>query len=354
MGIRAPPITGPKLFKKCQIFQCLRKHYFMSEFRTILNTPRSAPRMAISDRIFTIGSCFSDAIGERLATYKLDTYANRMGVLYNPLSIHRVLQMAIHEGTPDELSFVSGERTFHYDFHSSLHASSKTSLQETLSRAVRDCRQHLQRASWLIITYGTAWVYQRKDTGEVVANCHKQPASMFTKRLLTTSEIESSFSDLAHSLKTFNPSLKLILTVSPVRHLRDSIEGNTVSKSVVRIACDNVVRQHANVSYFPAYEIMMDDLRDYRFYKADMIHPNEVAEDYIWEKFTGAWFDDRLSDFIGAWKGILQALQHRPFHPDTSAHRTFLKSTLQRIDTWSGYVDVEEERKQILQQLIES
>ena len=326
----------------------------MQDFRTSLSTPRSSIRMAISDRIFTIGSCFSDAIGERMATYKMETYVNPAGILYNPASIHRVLDLAILGGPPSEGNYTPGEITFHFDFHSSLFATSKTVLQHTLQQMIGDCRTYLQKSNWLVITYGTAWVYRRGDSGEVIANCHKQPAAGFVKTLLSVGEIETSFRNLYRTLLDFNPDLKIILTISPVRHIKDTLEGNSVSKSVLRVACENIAREHSAAFYFPAYEIMMDDLRDYRFYKADMIHPSDVAEEYIWEKFAGTWFDDHLMAFINSWKGILQALQHRPFHQHTEAHRQFLKATLQRITAWSAYVNTDAERQRILEQLIEA
>ena len=324
----------------------------MPDFRTILKIPGSTTRIAISERIFTIGSCFSDAIGERLAGHKMETYANPAGVIYNPHAIHRVLQLAIQGGAPAEGSFVSGELTFHYDFHSSLFANSRALLHNRLTQVISDCQINLQKATWLIITYGTAWVYRHKSNGEIVANCHKQPSLQFEKSLLSANDIESSFRDLHRALTAFNPSLKIILTVSPVRHLKDSLEGNSVSKSILRVACDNMVNDYANVFYFPAYEIMLDDLRDYRFYKADMIHPNAVAEEYIWEQFATTWFNEPLLAFIKSWKDIRLALQHRPFHPDTEAHRNFLRATLQKIDAWSSFVNVEDERFQILDQLV--
>jgi hypothetical protein len=284
----------------------------------------------------------------------METFANPAGILYNPVSIHRVLDLAIHGTSPSEANYTTGEVAFHYDFHSSLFAKSAAALRHTLQRVVNDCQLYLQKSDWLIITYGTAWAYRRGDSGEVVANCHKQPSSGFVRDLLSVDEIETSFRRLYNELRVFNPALKIILTVSPVRHIKDTLEGNSVSKSALRVACDNIAREHAAVFYFPAYEIMMDDLRDYRFYKSDMIHPNEVAEEYIWEKFAATWFDDQLLAFVSAWKGILQALQHRPFHPDTDAHRQFLKTTLERITCWSAFVNTDAERERISKQLIES
>lgn len=323
----------------------------MIMFRTELNPPRSDNRIAVSDRIFAIGSCFADAMANRMAGFKLSTLSNPAGVLYGPTAIHRVLDMAVRDSGPSENGYIDGEVVFHYDFHSELAATTRGALRDELQGVLHKCHNALKDTRWLVITYGTAWEYRRRDNGDSVANCHKQPGTTFSRHLLSAEDIVSSFHKLLSSLRRLNPHLKVIMTISPVRHLRDTFEGNAVSKSMLRIACDRIVSTHDDVFYFPAYELMMDDLRDYRFYKPDMIHPNEVAEDYIWEKFSGVWFDDQLLAFIRSWRSIQQALQHRPFHPETRAHLKFLQSTLERIEAWSGYVDVDAERGQIRQQL---
>lgn len=307
--------------------------------------------MAISDRIMTIGSCFSDAIGERLSAFNIHTAVNPAGILYNPLSIHKVLEYIIRNKMPADDSYVDGEITFNFDFHSSLGAPDRSALQHQISAVLSTAREALRNASWLVLTYGTAWVYNRRDTGEVVANCHKVPQSAFTRTLLTTAHIEASFRQLHDALRIFNPTIRIITTISPVRHVKDTLEGNAVSKSILRVATDCFTRKYHDVSYFPAYEIMMDDLRDYRFYKPDMIHPNEVAEDYIWERFAYTYFDDELRDFIAEWKGVLKALSHRPFHPGSAGHIAFLKATLAKIERLSAFVDVETERNLVKTQL---
>jgi len=307
--------------------------------------------MAISEPIFTIGSCFADSIANRMASYKLNTSPNPSGILYNPVSIHGMLAMAAEGMKPAADHYTSGEVVHHYDFHSLHAASSQQHLAATLQDVLSSCNDKLAKAEWLIITYGTTWVYRHKGSGRVVANCHKQPASAFVKELLTADEITASFHKLIAALRAARPTLKVILTISPVRHLKDTLEGNSISKAVLRVACNNIVQSESNVYYFPAYEIMMDDLRDYRFYKADMIHPNELAEDYIWEKFSETWFDDDLLRFLDAWKSIKQALKHRPFHAGTKAHQQFLRATLQRVDAWKHFVNVDDEREQLLSQM---
>lgn len=320
-------------------------------FRTELNIPRSDIRIAVSDRILTIGSCFADAMANRMAAFKLDTINNPAGILYSPTAIHRFLDLAVFNAGPSEQGYIDGEIVYHYDFHSALSSTSRGGLGEQLWSAISKSHEALKCAGWLVVTYGTAWEYRRRDNGESVANCHKQPGTLFSRHLLSAEEIVTSFHKVVTNLRQVNPALKVILTISPVRHIKDTFEGNSVSKSMLRVACDRIITAHHNVFYFPAYEIMMDDLRDYRFYEPDMIHPSEVAEDYIWQKFSSSWFDDDLLAFIRSWKSIQQALQHRPFNPETRAHIKFLQATLERIEEWSGYVNVDAERGQLRQQL---
>jgi hypothetical protein len=230
-----------------------------------------------------------------------------------------------------------------YDFHSEISDLNKHGLSAKLKDITGTTHYQLAGAEWLIITYGTAWVYERKETGEVVANCHKMPNILFAKSLVSQEEIADSFGALYEELKKFNPAIKIILTLSPVRHIKDTLELNSVSKAVVRAACHTIAGSFADVSYFPAYEIMVDDLRDYRFYKSDMIHPTDVAEDYIWEKFSEKYFSPDLKTFVLQWKEIQQAINHRPFHPTSVAHQSFLKETLKRLESLKEMVDVEDE-----------
>jgi hypothetical protein len=177
------------------------------------------------------------------------------------------------------------------------------------------------------------------------------PASGFTKSLLSQKKVLESFEEFYRDLKAFNPKCKLILTVSPVRHLKDTLSLNQVSKSVLRLACQTITETYSDAYYFPSYEIMLDDLRDYRFYKPDMIHPSEEAEAYIWDKFSGCYFDNPTKAFIEKWKPIHTALQHKAFHPGSSAHQTFLSKTLAQLEELSGTVNVDQEIALVKQQL---
>lgn len=312
----------------------------------------SAAQIDLNSDVLTQGSCFSDAMGRRLATNKLKALANPFGVIYNPESIHKVLRHAVFNEPAAPHTFVyHGEIFFNYDFHSAFSSLRQEELAATLTERIGAAHFFLKDATWLVITYGTAWVYRREDTGEVVANCHKLPPAQFSKSLLTPEEITSSFNSLYGSLKNFNPKIKIILTVSPVRHIKDTLALNAVSKSVLRLAAHRISLTHADIDYFPAYELMIDDLRDYRFYKEDMLHPTEEAEDYIWEKFMERYFSPEAKDFVRQWKPVLAAVKHKPFHPETVAHQQFLRDTLKKLNALNSIVNLQDEIALITQQL---
>ena len=316
----------------------------MNNFRTEVIISPSATRMRLTDSVLTIGSCFSDAIGSQLISNKLNAQVNPFGTNYNPHSIHKAIQYAVSNRDASENSFVERHGlTLHYDFHSRFSSLSKQDLRTQLQSTISDTHNFLGKSNWLIITYGTAWVYELTESNEIVANCHKMPQPLFNKFLLTQKRILDSFQAMYAELKNFNPGIQIILTVSPVRHIKETLERNSVSKSVLRVACDTLSQQHSDVQYFPSYEILLDDLRDYRFYKPDMIHPSEVAEEYIWQKFGERYFDDHLIQFISTWKEIRSALNHRPFHPDSPAHQKFVAKTIKKLEELKDLINVDKE-----------
>ena len=324
----------------------------MNTFRTSFHSKPSSIRMSLSDRILTIGSCFSDAIGSQLVGNKINCSANPFGVIYNPASIHKAVQYSILNKPVPEDTFLQRDDVFlNYDFHSEFASMNLSHLQDQLKAIISDTHSFLQSAHWLIITYGTAWVYERNETNAIVANCHKMPQSMFTKSLMAPEKVVDLFGSMYRELKSINADINILLTVSPVRHIKDTLELNSVSKSVLRVACHTLTKEFRDVYYFPAYEIMMDDLRDYRFYKADMIHPTQVAEQYIWQKFAEQYFDDELQAFLSKWNEIQLALAHKPFHPASLAHQHFVKEMLKKLDELKGVVNVVEEATALRRQL---
>ncbi|HEX5169338.1 MAG TPA: GSCFA domain-containing protein [Cyclobacteriaceae bacterium] len=302
--------------------------------------------------MLTIGSCFAEAIGDRLTTHKIHTLSNPFGVIFNPVSIHKVLIKSICNEVASDNSFLEHNGLHsHYDFHSSFSSPEKNALASKLAEAIGITHYFIKDATTIVITYGTAWVYERIDTGEIVANCHKLPAANFTKSLLSQKKFIESFDVFHKALKGINPSAQIVLTVSPVRHIKDTLELNAVSKSVLRVGCHSIAATYSDVEYFPSYEIMMDDLRDYRFYKSDMIHPTEEAEEYIWEIFVERYFDKMTREFFKQWKKIRSALSHQPFHPSAASHQLFLKETLHILNELKKFVNVDEEEQFIKSQL---
>ena len=250
------------------------------------------------------------------------------GTVYNPISIFNLLK----ENEWDESKFLEHSGSFfHYDAHSSFFSTSQNSLNKQLTACKDLVLRGLKKADWLVITFGTTFVYLLKESGEIVSNCHKVPQKHFKKESLSIGEISEAFEGFYKELKENNSKIKLLLTVSPVRHIKDGLENNSVSKSKLRIICDTLQEEYNDVFYFPSYEIMMDDLRDYRFYKKDMIHPSDLAEEYIWNKFQHAYFDSETRDFIKKWKKINEAIGHKPFNAKSEAHQRFLINTLDEL-----------------------
>jgi hypothetical protein len=325
----------------------------MNHFRTIVSPSSSQHKISLKNGVFTTGSCFADAIGSRLANSKFNVHVNPFGTTYNPVSIHKGILYALKNELPINHTYLIREDIhLNYDFHSSFSALERSVLTDSISNAVGSSHYFLRSADRILITYGTAWIYSRNDSGELVNNCHKIAASNFTKRLLSEKEIVESFDTLYAEAKKFNPSLKFILTLSPVRHIKDTLELNSVSKAVLRSACHTIATTNSDVDYFPAFEIMLDDLRDYRFFKSDMLHPTGEAEDYIWENFINTYFDKDTTNFVKEWSSIQSSLSHKPFHPQSQSHQKFLKQTLTKLDELKSKINVDSEIAAVQAQIV--
>ena len=275
---------------------------------------------------------------------KFSVSTNPFGTVYNPISIHKLLLQSVHNHPSLEHTYLQNQdQMLNYDFHSEFTGTSKHQLETKIKEAIGNTRHFLKSTKYLLLTYGTSWVYERLDTNEVVANCHKMPAQQFKKSLLTQKKILESFDEMYRAVKIFNSDIKIILTVSPVRHLKDTLELNSVSKSILRMTCHTLAELYDDVGYFPAYEILLDDLRDYRFYSSDLIHPTADAIDYIWRKFTASYFDLETKIFLDEWQEIVKAISHKPFQPSSQSHQIFLKETLSRLQELKSKVNVEEE-----------
>ena len=293
------------------------------EFRTMIHPREGEHFMRHSDKMLLIGSCFSDNIGAKLRDAMVDVLVNPFGTIFNPLSIAAGVDKIIDNATIAGVElFMSGGVWNSYDFHSRFSMANKDAALQRMNASISEAHEQLKVCNTLILTLGTAVVYRRRDTGEVVTNCHKVPQQEFTRRLASVEEITEALTRAVQRLHEFNPSLRILFTVSPIRHIADGLEMNSLSKAVLRVAINNVVRQFKDfVEYFPAFEIVMDDLRDYRFYSADMVHPSETAIEYIWQTFQATYFDDRSTQAIARCERVSKRLKHRPMsnNPDVVA-----------------------------------
>ena len=322
-------------------------------FRTELTIAPLAQQLPSSAQVLTLGSCFADSIGVRLAADKVNALVNPFGMVFQPLAVGRLLRAALGEDVDWQQHFVEARgRWQSYDLHGSQGAASPVELLQDIQQTVQRTGEFLRGADAVVLTLGTAWAYRLRETDELVSNCHKMPAELFDKELLTPDEIINSLAETHAYLRRSNSNLRIILTVSPVRHLKDTLPLNAVSKSVLRVACHYLSELLPDVSYFPVYELLTDDLRDYRFYAADMLHPSEVAQDYVWEKFARTYFDADFGRFRKEWAGLRQALGHRPLNARAPEHRQFLESTREQLERLSRQrVNVAAELREVNERL---
>ncbi len=282
------------------------------KFRTELNILPSTFKINHQSKIMAMGSCFVDNVGNRLKDLKFKIDINPFGIIFNPYSIAKLLD----EHSEFNTDFVERDGTFYgFDFHSKFNAKSKKALLTKINSTNKKTSQSLLNANVLMLTFGTAWVYQQKTSTQVVSNCHKVPQQHFIKRLLNLEHLKKTYTTLFKNILSSNSTLKIVLTVSPVRHLKDGFIENNQSKAVLLLLCRYLADEFPNqVIYFPAYEIVMDDLRDYRFYKQDLIHPNRQAIDYIFEKFSATFFDKETIDVLPKIMQLNALKQHQFFN----------------------------------------
>ena len=279
-----------------------------------------------NSKILLLGSCFSENIGDRLAYFKFQSIQNPFGILFHPKAIKNLIKNAIHskEYTGNDLIF-QNERWHSFDAHSSLSSKNKGELLESLNTSMKLTNKKLKEATHIIITLGTSWTYKFTETDTTVANCHKVPQKKFLKKILTIHKVSETLEEIISLIKSINTNTTILFTVSPVRHLKDGFIENQRSKSHL-IGGIHLVLNQPNVSYFPSYEIMMDELRDYRFYAEDMIHPNKTAINYIWNRFSKVWISDQAEKTMQEVNNIQKGLQHRSFNPNSNQNQQFLKN----------------------------
>lgn len=296
------------------------------QFTTPITIPQSNHPIDYNSKILALGSCFAENIGEKFEYYKFQNTVNPFGILFHPWAIHKIIQRAVAQDFFVEKDLFFANELWHcFEVHSVCSLNHKENLLEQLNQKLVVLRTEIQSVSHLIITYGTAWVYRKKNTQKIVANCHKVPQLQFEKELLTAAEIQQAIEQTLAIIESVNPKINVILTVSPVRHLKDGFIENQLSKSNLIIALHQVLKHDQSaVNYFPAYEIMIDELRDYRFYAQDMVHPNATAIDYIWERFSQTYIPQAAQQIMKEVAAIQKALQHKSFYFEGEKHQQFL------------------------------
>lgn len=303
------------------------------KFRSELDWTSPFPSISYDSKIMFLGSCFSENIGEIFQNLKFQSTVNPNGILFHPLAISKVLNHALNEEKFNEKHLVKRDNIFYsWLHHSSICGFNKTEYLEALNSSIFDLSHQLNTSDFLFITFGTAWGYFHSDNNEIVANCHKQPANLFIKKLAPIGEMVTVYEQLLSQLIERNPKLKIYLSISPVKHLKDGIIENSRSKSVLISAAHIICDKLEQVNYIPAYEWVVDDLRDYRFFKEDLAHPNELAVTYIWEKLIDTLFDSNTKKTIRDVQVILQSIEHKAFQPKSEEHQKFISHTIHKIN----------------------
>jgi hypothetical protein len=295
-------------------------------FTTKIPIQKYEHAITYDSKIMLLGSCFAESMGKKFEYFKFHTTTNPFGILFNPIALAKIVERGVQKEYFTENDIFFHNELWHcFEAHSELSHSDKNTLLTALNELIDATHQQLTEATHLIITFGTAWVYRNIETNEVVANCHKVPQKQFSKELLSPEIIAQSIESILFTISVLNPNCNCIFTVSPVRHLKDGLVENNLSKAHLIAALHKTITHYPSpINYFPSYEIMMDELRDYRFYAEDMLHPNQTAIDYIWIQFFENYISESEFGLMNEICTIQKGLQHRPFHADTTQHQQFL------------------------------
>lgn len=299
------------------------------EFRTKIPIQPQGPKIHYGSRILLLGSCFVENMGRQLDYYKFKTLQNPFGVLFHPRAISGFLGRVAKRTTfsRDDL-FLHNERWHSFDAHSDMSGPDRETVLADLNSIIQQTHEFLQQTTHVVITLGTAWGYHHKDSGRTVANCHKVPQKNFKKELM---EATADISECVKCIQLINKEANIIFTVSPIRHIKDGFVENQQSKARLISGVHEVVSSGEQILYFPSYEIMMDELRDYRFYAEDMLHPNQTAVDYIWKRFAEAYIEPGTTEVMKEVEVIRKGLCHRPFNEHSQAHQKFREQLEDRI-----------------------
>lgn len=306
----------------------------MNQYYTEVGLEKYEWKLGYSDKILFMGSCFTENIGDIMHGLKFQTNINPFGIVYNPksiaLSLQRLMAKQLYQASD---LFEQNDYWGSFDFHGRYSGPSAEEALTGMNRQVEKGHQFLQQADYLVLTFGTAWAFELKQTGQTVANCHKFQATDFMRYRLTPGEIVEEFKELLSALWKFNPNLKILFTVSPIRHLKDGANGNQLSKSTLLLAIDRLITGFGKerCAYFPSYEIVMDELRDYRFYAADLVHLSPVAIEHIWTKFKSCFFNAETNKIMAEIEKITKSMNHRPLKKESYGYVNFLNQNLEKL-----------------------
>ncbi len=304
------------------------------ELQTVVGIEKPDFQIGYTTSILMLGSCFVENMGAKLEYFKFQVDINPCGIVYNPLSVADTLEILLMGKRFEENDLVLRDgKWMSFSHHGRFSALSSEQCLHNINVRLAEAARQLAQLDVLIITWGTAWVYRYRQTGQVVANCHKFPTAEFEHSRLEVEDIVAVYTGLLNRLWAKRPQLKIIFTVSPVRHWKDGAQGNQLSKAVLLLAIDRLVKLSPQVSYFPSYEIVMDELRDYRFYASDMLHVSEQGVDYIWEKFRDNYIAKETLDRMKRIDKLNKILLHRPHDPESEASRELYARTRQELDT---------------------
>lgn len=307
------------------------------QFTTKIPVQKSTFPIDYDSKVMLLGSCFAENMGKKFDYFKFQATTNPFGIIFNAVSLEKLIRRAVENRTFTENDIFFHNDLWHcYEVHSELSNLDKDAFLESLNDIIRSTNKQLNESTHIIITLGTSWVYRNIETNEIVANCHKVPQKQFTKELLSIHQTEESLQSIISLIHSVNPNCNFIFTVSPVRHIKDGFAENTLSKAHLIAAIHKTITNHkSQITYFPSYEIMMDELRDYRFYAEDMLHPNQTAIDYIWIQFFENYISESVFGLMKEICSIQKGLQHRPFNPNTESHQKFvltLEEKMKRIN----------------------
>lgn len=324
----------------------------MINWNTPVEPGIAAFKLDYTDKLLFCGSCFAENMGQQFQRAKFTVEVNPFGTLFNPISIAQALERADQNHSFETADLIEHQGMWHSWYHQSLYSEpDRDSIINKLNNKLQQTHQFYQSTNTLVLTFGTAWVYEYLETGQVVANCHKIPAKRFRRRLLTIDEITERLNSLISRFLQNKPNARVVLTVSPVRHLKDGAHGNQLSKAVLLLAVEKLCQQ-SGVYYFPAYEIMLDELRDYRFYSADLCHPSEEAVRHIFEVFCATYLLDSAQQTMNEIMRLQTSLEHRPLHPDAPSFTRFIQqvsATIERLAQQYPTIDFEPERRKLLE-----